>query len=361
MIIAVKEKLKNNVQDIRTILNDIGCYNINVQGNKIRFGTDNTGSGTGNVLSIDTLKYYTFSHDKDRNGDIFLLVGNQLGLEFREALNWLANKLNVTGHYREQRTITLPYGGFFKKYTQDIYEFQTIEPPKRYEESVLNNFIPMNSELWLKDGIPYIIQERFGVGYDPYSKRITLPIRDEIGYLCGVIGRINREDVSPFEAKYLSLITCDRGKILFGLYENYATILEQNRLFIAEAEKAVLQALAKGITNVVAVGKHDISNRQAVLVKTMAVDEVIIAFDEGVPFEDCCKQIERLKIKNPYFNNRIGILYDFDNKYLPKGSKMSPYDLDKDKLEEYQENCIIWEDEINKHKVLSIDELFGNI
>ena len=59
MIIAVKEKLKNNVQDIRTILNDIGCYNINVQGNKIRFGTDNTGSGTGNVLSIDTLKYHT--------------------------------------------------------------------------------------------------------------------------------------------------------------------------------------------------------------------------------------------------------------------------------------------------------------
>ena len=49
--------------------------------------------------------------------------------------------------------------------------------------------------------------------------------------------------------------------------------------------------------------------------------------------------IERLKIKNPYFHNRIGILYDFDNKYLPKGSKMSPYDLDADKLKEFEE---IW-------------------
>lgn len=359
MIIAVKERLANDIVSIVNVLRDIGCYNINVQGNKVRFGIDNTGSGTGNILSVDTLKYYTFSHDKTTGGDIFTLVGLKLGLEFQDALHWLADYLGVKGRYREKQAVRLPFGGFFKEYTQDLYEYQIIEPPKIYNEDVLEDFIQLNSELWNEDGIPYIVQEIFGVGYDPFSKRITLPIRDEMGELCGVLGRINREDVSPFEAKYISLIQCERSKVLFGLYENYKNILEQNVIFIAEAEKSVLQALAFGVSNVVAVGKHDISKRQAMLIKSTAVNDVVIAFDEGVPFEDCYKQIERLKIKNPFFHNRIGILYDFDNKYLPKGSKMSPYDLDKTTYNEFVNNCIIWENEAKDRITLSIDELFG--
>ena len=38
---------------------------------------------------------------------------------------------------------------------------------------------------------------------------------------------------------------------------------------------------------------------------------------------------------------------------------MSPYDLEADKLKEYQEHCIIWENEAKSRLTLSIDELFG--
>ena len=359
MFIAVKEKLKNNTQEIIHILEDIGCYNINVQKDCVRFGTDATGLGTGNSINLNTLTYYSYSHNI--YGDIFLLVGNQLGMDVTESLHWLAKRLNISNSYKPKTQVHLPYGGFFQRYIKNVYEFQEPTPPTTYDEKILNDFININSRLWFRDGISYTVQEKFGVGYDTYSKRITLPIRDEIGRLCGVLGRVNKEEVSPFEPKYISLFKCDRSKILFGMYENYTNIITSNRVYVAEAEKSVLQALSKEIDNVVGLGKHDISYRQAILLKTLAVNEIIIAFDEGVPFEDCCKQIERVKIDNICFHNKVGILYDFDNKYLPKGSKMSPYDLDKDTLEEFQENCIVWENEVDKHKTVSIEELFGNL
>ena len=362
MIITIKDKLKNDTDTIIDILNDINCHNINVQKNKIRFGTDSLGSGTGNIVEIDTLKYYSFSQDKTRTGDIFVLIENQLGLTFKQALHWLAKRLNITiTGYVKKKPKRLPFGGFYREYIEDKYELQSTEPPITYEESVLNDYILMNSRLWFEDGILYSVQERFGVGYDVISKRITLPIRDEMGNLCGVLGRVNEEEIPLYKAKYLSLLKCDRSKILFGLYENYTNILTKNRIYVAEAEKSVLQALSKEIDNVVAIGKHEVSFRQAMLLKTLAVNEIIIAFDEGVPFEDCCKQIERIKSKGHFFQNKVGILYDFDNKYLPKGSKMSPYDLDKDTLEEFQENCIVWENEVDKYKTVSIEELFGNL
>lgn len=38
----------------------------------------------------------------------------------------------------------------------------------------------------------------------------------------------------------------------------------------------------------------------------------------------------------------LSVMYNRDNKYLPKGSKASPYDYGKEVLEKLVKECTIW-------------------
>ena len=64
MIVKIKNKLRNNEDLIREILEEIGCENIHkISEVQFRFGVNDEGSGSGNSLFIDTLNYKSFSRD----------------------------------------------------------------------------------------------------------------------------------------------------------------------------------------------------------------------------------------------------------------------------------------------------------
>ncbi|PWG68157.1 hypothetical protein DEM28_25105, partial [Enterobacter mori] len=54
--------------------------------------------------------------------------------------------------------------------------------------------------------------------------------------------------------------------------------------------------------------------------------------DEGLDEEHSLTIAKSLKFEN-FFKNEVGYIFDRENKYLPKGSKMAPADLDKRSLE----------------------------
>lgn len=62
----------------------------------------------------------------------------------------------------------------------------------------------------------------FEIGYDDVSNRITIPVRDEMGTLVGVKGRLflKQEEMTEEEqrVKYIYLECCNRARLLYGLY-----------------------------------------------------------------------------------------------------------------------------------------------
>ena len=75
------------------------------------------------------------------------------------------------------------------------------------------------------------------------------------------------------------------------------------------------------------------------IIKSLPVKKIIIALDEGVNIEHILAQCE--KLKGGIFNNNkeIWCIYDNENKVIPKGSKASPTDFGKEKLEYLLKNC----------------------
>lgn len=340
MIIKIKEALYNNEDKLKRILKDIGCTNIHKTSDvQFRFGMDDKGSGSGNSLFIDTLHFKSFS--RSLNGDIITLVQEMLEMDFKQAKNWLADKLNIKVSYKK-REIILPFGGFFKNITTNKHLDES--PPLVYPLSKLDKFSEYGvSKLWIDDNISGLVQEEFKIGYDLESNRITIPWFTEDGDLCGIMGRLNKSDMNEKEKKYkyLPIIPFSKGKVLYGLYENYRNILNNECIIIVESEKSVLKGRDMGLNNVVALGGNEIHSRQEKLIKSMFCT-VILALDEGISMEHCIKQANKVKIKNTFFSNKVYIV-DMNNKYI-KNNKVSLLDLDKDTIQKILKEHLIYVD-----------------
>jgi DNA primase len=62
----------------------------------------------------------------------------------------------------------------------DSYESESEKPLKPIPESILNYYQTYVNDMFKEDGVGYETQREFEVGYDEYSNRITIPIRDDI-------------------------------------------------------------------------------------------------------------------------------------------------------------------------------------
>ena len=75
-------------------------------------------------------------------------------------------------------------------------------PVKPIPEKILSYYRNCVNDLFYNDGISYATQADFEIGYDESTNRITIPIRDENGILCGVKGRIFAEHLEDWEKEY---------------------------------------------------------------------------------------------------------------------------------------------------------------
>ena len=104
-------------------------------------------------------------------------------------------------------------------------------------------------------------------------------------------------------------------------------------VIIGESEKFVMQLDSMGYHNVLALGGCTITDTQARLIKSLPVNKVILAFDEGLNIEHLLLQCD--KLKGGIFSNSKDIycIYDSKNQILKKDSKMSPSDVGKENFE----------------------------
>lgn len=330
----LKEEIKDNDELICLILEDVGFTDISDEfnhGNEFRCAWEEGGNPTSVRVSKSTLSANCFS--RGIKGDIITLVQEKLNISFSQALNRISKIINYEDVNIE---VSLPFGGFFNEILSvvddDNGDIQT------YDESILNEYLILPSKRFFNDGICCDIQERYKVGYDVCTGRIIVPWRNLSGELVGIMGRLNKDKIEEYENKWFPVISFTKSKTLFGFSENYNAIQHGSFAMIGESEKFPMALSSKGIDLGLGLGGSNLSQFQANNIKSLFPKRILVCMDEGLE-EDVSREIaKQLKI-DTFFENEVGYIYDTENKYLPKGSKMSPSDLPLEEMKKLITEC----------------------
>lgn len=315
----VKTFLINNPDQIGDILEKMEFEDIRDRGTYLTFPNKDGDNKTACVIYKDTLTYKNYTR-VNCDGDILTLVMNDQKVTLRQATNLVANWLGLSEAVVQ---IKRPFGGFYKSVLRPNDRPELHMPT--YDESILAPYLhKFNKKFW-RDGIDYMTQDFFNLGYCHDENAILIPTYTVDGDLCGCKARNNDPDCD-YDRRWWAFIPYSKTYTLYGFHWNYQDILKKHKVILVESEKGVMQARSFGVNNVLAVSGSKISNTQVNYIRSLNCDEIIVAFDEGLYESEIL--IESMKLL-PKGNKdyKVSYIFDDDNSILPKGSKCSPTDL----------------------------------
>lgn len=276
-----------------------------------------------------------------RSGNMLELVklGLPHGTTHPEALAWLRENFG--------EVVRKPRGGSLAADLElRLARARAVEPPRR---------LPNEAETIGPEGILYMdwtsdheaavymrgrgfdpaVLADWNVGYDHWTRRVAIPVRDENGTLVGFKGRAT-EDVS---VKYLLLGDTEDRALRYGAgygfdmhdHNKYVFGLDRAKggdtLVLCEGELNVIACHAAGVTNAVAPGTTSITAAQLWLLRAHAT-YLVLFYDSDVPGENAVwgfvddrgtwrpGLVERL---NHYFRLLVVGDHDDDPAGLPPG------------------------------------------
>lgn len=319
---ALKEYIINNEEFIPLILESVGFTDVDGnfgQGNEYRCAWEDGSNPTSVRVRKDTLKANYFA--TGINGDLITLVREKQNLSFPDALRLIKK---IVKYEDVDIEVKLPFSGFFNEVLNvSDNDFSDLEV---YNESLLDKYLIAPSKMFLDDGISIEVQEKHKIFYDIMTDRIGVPWRDLSGNLIGMMGRLNKYKLEEYENKWMPIISFQKSKTIFGFSENYESIQSESMIVISESEKATLQLSSSGVNLGLSLGGSTLSQFQANNIKSLFAKKIIIGLDEGLDESVSVEMAEKLKM-DAFFKNEVFYINDKNNKYLLKGSKMSPSDL----------------------------------
>ena len=145
------------------VLNTLGLHKLTVNNvrNEVRFAYSETSNPTSNILNLTTLKYYSFS--SNAKGNLYTLVMQYRNLNFPRALEYVADIVGLEKSAFNTK-IKLPFGGFYKKLIRQQNTPELSIPT--YDTSLLQEYSGRYNTQFLKDGISFETQDKFGIGID---------------------------------------------------------------------------------------------------------------------------------------------------------------------------------------------------
>lgn len=308
---------------IEQILESINCHHLKYHSSGEYWTCANANGDNNSAIliycneNLPCINYTRKMIDGDRNTDIIDLVCYTKQLKFTDSLKFICNTLGISYYHDFEEDIpeSLKIIKLIDEMSSNVVA-EKEEKLKPISENILGYYKPYVNDLFCEDGIDYCTQKEFEIGFDEYSNRYTIPIRSEIGDLVGVKGRYFYRDVPEDKNKYIYLESCPKSKILYGLYKTMPHILLQKKVYVLEAEKAVMQLWSYGYMNTVSVGGKDVSNQQVNLLVRLGVD-IVLCFDKDV------KKEEYEIVANKFPEMPIYYMFDEDNLL---GGKESPSD-----------------------------------
>ena len=278
--------LENNF--IPTILEELGCHHIREKDGYIQCGNPD-GDNTTAVCVYENTNLTTINYTRDiSNGknihtDLISLVEFYKNETFPYAVKWICDVLDID--YYSNLNEDLPKSLQLTKMLLEMQsvdtEIETEKPLKPIPEKILSYIKPYVNDMFNEDGVSYETQVEFEIGYDEFTNRITIPIRDDLGNLVGVKARYFYRQVPEDEQKFIYIEKCARSQILYGLYKTINFIKKAQRVFVTEAEKGVQQLYDKGYFEAVATGGSKISKTQIDKLTRLCVP-IIFVFDKDI-------------------------------------------------------------------------------
>lgn len=327
---TLNNELIDNSDNIIKVLTKLGHENINDRGKYITFA--NIGGDNSNACSIlkETLSYQNFSHGG--SGNIFTLVMDDLDCNFPKALDVIAKWLGIRNTI--QYDIHLPFNAFYKHILREQLEPESCV--RIYNENLLP---PLDSfsKLFVDDNISVEAQKHFKVRYCHEDDCVLIPIFNINDEMVGVKARNNSNE--DYNNRWYAWLPYAKTHVVYGLNWNYKHIIRKKTLIIVESEKSVMQAWDFGLYCVVAIGGHNISEVQARIIKSLMVENIIIAFDESICEDELKYEASKLLVDNITYKNNVFYIFDRNNTFLKQGSKDSPMDHGKNTWLNLYKNC----------------------
>ena len=282
--------LENNF--IPTILEELGCHHIRKKDGYFQCANPDGDNVTAVCVyentNLTTINYTRdISNGKNIHTDLISLVEFYKNETFPYAVKWICDVLDID--YYSNLNEDLPKSLQLTKMLVEMQsvdtESETEKPLKPISEKILSYFKPYVNDMFNEDGVSYETQAEFEIGYDEFTNRITIPIRDDLGNLVGVKARYFYRQVPEDEQKFMYIEKCARSQILYGLYKTINFIQRSQRVFVTEAEKGVQQLYDKGYFEAVATGGSKISKSQIDKLTRLCVP-IIFVFDKDITKEE---------------------------------------------------------------------------
>ena len=282
--------LENNF--IPTILEELGCHHIRKKDGYFQCANPDGDNVTAVCVyentNLTTINYTRdISNGKNIHTDLISLVEFYKNETFPYAVKWICDVLDID--YYSNLDEDLPKSLQLTKMLIEMQsvdtEAETEKPLKPIPEKILSYFKPYVNDMFNEDGVSYDTQAEFEIGYDEFTNRITIPIRDDLGNLVCVKARYFYRQVPEDEQKFMYIEKCARSQILYGLYKTINFIKKAQRVFVTEAEKGVQQLYDKGYFEAVATGGSKISKSQIDKLTRLCVP-IIFVFDKDITKEE---------------------------------------------------------------------------
>lgn len=328
--IELKKYIYEN-NEIKTVLEDIGCSKIHSYSKEYRFSTPlHKKANSTAIKKNEYLKVITYAEDnKDvsskknkKAGDIFTLIMDIKGISFNKSIRYIHKllglkytgiKIKDNSENNKKIDILKIFKNVCKSENNDYFE-----PIKVIEEDITQEYIRCPYIGWVREGILPNTQYKFGIGYSSKTNRIVIPHR----YWCGadneyvgLIGRTLLKNYDMFDIpKYFPLHKYSKSQNLYGLQENYSYIQKAGYVTVFEAEKSTLKRDSKKDNTAVSLLCHDVSLEQAKILISLDVD-IIIALDKDVDINSIRKACEMF-----YGIRTVYYIYDEYGLLKPKES-----------------------------------------
>ena len=332
MLDKIKEKLIENPEKIVELLSDFGFEHINHRNTEIRFARSDSG-GANISIRLKNNPYCCVSDwSRGVSTDIISYIIQEKNVTFREVLQATKKILGLSADWRPQQRREL-FGGIYSGLSCQNREVKL----KTYDESILKKYERCGNLRFLRDGISLDAQKFFDIRFSFDDNAIILPLHNEFGDLVGVKARVNGIPQEG-ESKYYYPIPTQVSQTLYGYDANYQ-YLYGNDIIVAESEKPVAQAYTFGVRNIVGIGSSAVSEKQSKLLLQLQPKRIILAFDEGLAFEQIQRNADIIKSNRSMFETEIWY-WDADQD-LDIGEKCSPTDMGREKFDEIMKEQLV--------------------
>ena len=308
-------------------MENIGCRNIHESNNNyIRCSNADGDNSTAITVFTDNplLNVINATRENNRNSDLVGLISYTKGLNYIDTIRYLHSILRLSNIDISQ----LEYDAA-EIIDNTEYEEQEEKRKAEYQKALAKDTRQYNSGRksitvdWLKQGIIYKGVEKFDIRISNDNSQILIPIKNMNGEIVGINKRTTRTaaEMEMFNIpKYQLTSGFNKSNYIYGLYENINSIKEKEYCVIFEGCKSVLQRATMQDNTSLALLGHSISDRQAEILSSLNLNEIVIAFDKDISKEEteynCYKLID-------FGCRKVSYIYDSDNLL---NSKDSPTD-----------------------------------